>query len=525
MSIGGAALAVSAALLFLLPYWRETQAPLKEVPLTSYPGSQGYPALSPDGSQFAFVWDGGQENAPPQVYVSLAGRGRPLRLTNTPTAARYTAWSPDGQTIAFLRPTAGSIRGDLILIPALGGPERRIEKGVGRPTWSPDGKWFYFSGVVSPTSYALFVQPSGGGDKRRLTDPPAEAYGDRTPAVSPDGRHLVFIRAFADYDEDLFVADLLDGNRTGTPRRLTNDHRYKYSPVWTTEGKDIIYVAGQATSFMAMYRVRVSGGPPVRMAGIGDYAQQLAIAPRGNRLVYSRSFRDYNIWRMPLGGNSAGAPSKFIFSTRYEVSPAYSPDGKHIAFSSNRSGARQIWVADAKGSNPVALTSFAEGVAGSPKWSPDGQTVVFDARPDGPANVYRPSGRGDSQEADRPPRGQPCPVLFRRWPLDLLRIHALGPAANLSHAIKRRGGRADNPQGRGYAILVARWQMDLLQQALRGHLEGAGRWRWRGDTGPGRTKHIRQSLCVPCYRLWYLFRRCSQPNIQDSAAEAIRLRR
>ena len=57
---GGAVLALGAALFFLLPRFRETRAPLNEVPLTSYPGNQGQPTLSPDGSQFAFVWDGGQ---------------------------------------------------------------------------------------------------------------------------------------------------------------------------------------------------------------------------------------------------------------------------------------------------------------------------------------------------------------------------------------------------------------------------------------------------------------------------------
>ena len=431
MAVPAAVLALGAALFFLLPRFRETQAPLKEVPLTSYNGFQGEPTLSPDGSQFAFVWDGGQQNAPPQLYVSVAGRGTPLKLTNTPGAAgRNPAWSPDGQTIAFVRSIRGQSTGDLIVIPALGGPERRIDEAwsLSRPAWSPDGKWLYFSASVSLQARALFVDPSGGGEKRRLTDPPVGGNGDGSPSVSPDGRKLVFVRSFSTWNQDLFVADFRDGNTAGVPRRLTSDHRNKYSPVWTTDGEEIVYVAGEATSSLAVYRVRASGGAPARVEGIGDYAVALAIAPKGHRLVYSRSFQDYNIWRMPLPGAPSGAPSgpgnsaggagKFLSSTRFEASPAYSPDGKRIAFTSNRSGVRQIWVSDADGSNPVALTNFTEGVAGSPQWSPDGQTIVFDARPEGLADVYSIPAEGGTPKrlTDHPAEDHvPCYSADGRW--------------------------------------------------------------------------------------------------------------
>ena len=186
IAIAAAVLALAAALIFLLPRFRETPVPLKEVPLTSYPGYQGMPTLSPDGTQFAFVWDGGKENAPPQLYVSLAGRGTPLKLTNTPDAeVRYPAWSPDGQSIAFVRYAPGQPN-RLIVIPALGGPERKIdERNGGHLAWSPDGKWLYFSSNVSPLHATIFVDPSAGGDRRQLTDPPAGSFGDTGPSSRP----------------------------------------------------------------------------------------------------------------------------------------------------------------------------------------------------------------------------------------------------------------------------------------------------------------------------------------------------
>ena len=258
------------------------------------------------------------------------------------------------------------------------GPGNGTRRG---PAWSPDGKWIYFAAFVPPRTYALVVVPSDGGEARRLIDPPADAWGDGNPSVSPDGRQLVFVRSFGDYNQDLFVAELRNGNSVAALRRLTSEHQVKNSPVWT-DNKGIVYIAGEVSSVLGIYRLRASGGPSVRVEGIGDNPASLSISPKGHRLVVRRSFPDFNIWRMPLPawGNTGGTTSRFLSSTRYEVSPAYSPDGKRIAFSSNRTGVRQVWVADADGANPMALTNFTAGVAGSPKWSPDGQTIVFDAR-------------------------------------------------------------------------------------------------------------------------------------------------
>ena len=434
VTLGGAVLVLGAALALGLPRWGEKRTPPVEVPLTSYPGYQGEPSLSPDGSQFAFVWDGGQEGALPQVYVSLAGKGTPLRLTQPADGeARYPAWSPDGQWIAFVRYQAGKATGDLVLIPALGGPERKADEGVPRvapgtssslrmgPAWSPDGRWLYFTAGTSAATYAVFVEPASGGERRRLIEPQAGSYGDRSPAVSPDGKRLVFVRALADHHEDLFMADLRGGNAAEGVRRLTSDYRNTYSPWWSVDGKDVIYIAGEWSSRLGIYRVRASGGAPSRVEGISsEYASALAIAPRGGRMIYSRALRDYNLWRMALGvgGESAGTAVKLLSSTRFEVSPAYSPDGRRVAFSSNRSGVRQIWVADADGSGAVALTNFSEGVAGSPRWSPDGRTIVFDARPQGMADVYSIAAEGGAPKrlTNHPPENHvPCYSVDGRW--------------------------------------------------------------------------------------------------------------
>jgi Tol biopolymer transport system component len=94
------------------------------VPLTTYPGTEAFPSFSPDGKQLAFSWDGEkQDNI--DIYVQLIGSsGRPLRLTTDPAVDSAPAWSPDGGSIAFVRRRNG--RAKIILVPALGGPEREL---------------------------------------------------------------------------------------------------------------------------------------------------------------------------------------------------------------------------------------------------------------------------------------------------------------------------------------------------------------------------------------------------------------
>ena len=83
-----------------------------------------------------------------------------------------------------------------------------------------------------------------------------------------------------------------------------------------------------------------------------------------------------------------GKPELLLSSTGKNHSPSYSPDGRQIAFVSDRSGSPEIWLADQDGSNLRKLTSFNGPWLGSIRWSPDGKTIVFDARPAGHSGIF-----------------------------------------------------------------------------------------------------------------------------------------
>lgn len=124
-----------------------------------------------------------------------------------------------------------------------------------------------------------------------------------------------------------------------------------------------------------------------------------AISRQGNRLVWSQTFNDSNIWQIELASTTSAESRKqsakmLISSTKGEISAQFSPDGKRIVFASTRSGNHEIWVCDSDGQHPVQLTSFNRGGTGSPRWSPDGRQIVFESRAEGATAIYLINAEG-----------------------------------------------------------------------------------------------------------------------------------
>ena len=109
------------------------------------------------------------------------------------------------------------------------------------------------------------------------------------------------------------------------------------------------------------------------------------------KLVYVRSFTDENIWRVEIAAPAATAsspPRVFLSSTRGDWFPQFSPDGRRVAFASDRSGPGGIWLAEADGSGAIQLASMGAFATGANRWSPDGERIVFHSNSEGQGEVF-----------------------------------------------------------------------------------------------------------------------------------------
>ena len=389
------------------------QAPQPSVaPLTTYPGSEGCPSFSPDCSQVAFAWNGEkQENF--DIYIQVIGSGRPLRLTTHPALEWSPAWSPDGRYIAFWRFVDG-MASIVLISPLPGGAERVLDEvdaqGVLRPigtllAWTADSRWLAFTGGSSADEgWGITLLSLQTGEKRRLTSPPKSAL-DCHPALSPDGRGLVFARmaSLVAYGSELYWLDLTGDLRAkGEPKRITFENRLTMTPAWTADGREVIYSSGGTQSRSLWRKAAPSLGTglrnparPERLSFPGENVDSPAVSGLRRRLIYVQNVTDSNIWQADLtGALHVSGRRRLIASTRAEWVPQFSPGGERIAFISGRSGRNEVWVCDRDGFGAEQLTNMNAPITGCPRWSPDGERIVFDSNAEGQYEVYIISAKG-----------------------------------------------------------------------------------------------------------------------------------
>jgi TolB protein len=279
------------------------------------------------------------------------------QLTSGPSSL---AWSPDSSELIYSM--AGSLWRQKIGAGAGAGAgvAQQLTQAAYdyQPDWSPDGRWVIYSSYRNDAMELWILDLASGTAKPLL----ANGAVNVEPRFSPDGKRIVFVSTLYNKRFHIFTADISEGNLANV-QRLTGEHkselpRYYYSaydteinPVWTRDGRDIIYVSNRNHIYGTggFWRTPSTPGTDIAAGAAAhefhyeetNWKARPDMSPDGSRMVYSSYLGRvwHNLWVMPAAGGDAFPIGYGDWDQTY---PRWSPDGTRIAFISNKSGNTEI---------------------------------------------------------------------------------------------------------------------------------------------------------------------------------------
>ena len=373
----------------------------KAVKLTSHVGYESFPKISPDGKTIAFTaqYDGNTE-----VYTMPIEGGEPVRVTYSALVSRdqigermgpnniVMGWTPDGNKIVYRSKqyNFSGLRGRLCLVDAEGGvPEIIPTSEGGFCSFSPDGKhlamnrmfrefrtWKYYRGGQADD---IWINTVGTSELEKITDNDAQ---DIFPMWVGD---KIYYLSDRDRTMNLFVYNTLDGKTEKVTDFTEYDCKFpSCSQDWIVfENGGYIYKydtrkGGKAEKLSIYLEDDNVYSRSEYRSGLGSQrVSSVDLSPDGKRvLMVVRG----DIFSLP----ASRGPVYHLGATpeSHERNAVWSPDGKRIAWLSDKSGEYQVYVAAPDMSSEKCLTSFESGYPSNLQWAPDSKTLYFntDAR-------------------------------------------------------------------------------------------------------------------------------------------------
>jgi Tol biopolymer transport system component/DNA-binding winged helix-turn-helix (wHTH) protein len=363
------------------------QAHARFVPIVSGPLNESDPAISADGQRIAFVQREAGALGSADIYIRNLADGSVTRLTDNAASDRMPAWSPDGLRLAFVRATHDTC--DIVTRSIATMVETRVapcpNANDPKLTWTRDGQALLTSAapLASRGGWQIARVDVATGGTSALSAPPQGIVGDHSPAVSPDGRQIAFIRRTSGGVSDIYVS-AIDGRDV---RRVTFDDADLTGLDWTADGRSLVYSSDRAGGY-SLWRVRIDGGgSPTLLAGGAARMKHPVADPATRRVIYENWNYEINLWQTATA--TVGETPVTRTSELWNLYPQVSPDNLRIAYVSTQSGSHQLWVADRSGTNPRQLTHVDGGIVKTPRWSPDGRRIVYLARGRGSVDVQQ----------------------------------------------------------------------------------------------------------------------------------------
>jgi len=389
---------IAAALTGYL-LWRSRTSPISYTDfvfsqLTDEPGQELFPSLSPDGKQLLYA---GRAAGNWDIYLLRVGGKNPANLTRD-TAADDTqpAFSPNGELIAFRSDREG---GGIFVMGATGESVRRLTNFGFNPVWSPDGTEILVAteNIVRPEDRftpvsQLWALNVATGARRLVSN------GDAVqPHWSPHGPRICYW-ASREGQRDIWTMAATGAD----PVPITQDTYIDWNPVWSPDGRFLFFISDRGGS-MNLWRVPInehSGamlGPPEPMTTPASDGSQISVSRDGRRIAYTLQVFTSNLQKAtfdPVAEKVTDKPVEITQGSKQAVRPDLSPDGQWIAFGS---WGRQedIFIIRTDGTGLRQLTDDVHRDRG-PRWSPDGKQIAFFSNRSGKNEIWsiHPDGSG-----------------------------------------------------------------------------------------------------------------------------------
>ena len=380
--------------------------------------------LDVSDSQISFVYGG-------DIWLVDKNGGTALQLTNSPGEESWPKFSPNGKEIAYTASYNGN--SDIFVVPVMGGIPTRITYNSNSDRlvdWHPDGKKLLFAsarenGIARLNQF--FLVDKNGGFPQKLNIP----YGELA-SFSPDGKQLAYITKitenypFKRYRGGLTSDIILYDFELNSTERITTDEANDGKPAWA--GESLYFLSDRDENMrLNIWEFNVKTKELLQVTRFKDFdisflsagPQELVFEMGGDLFLFDLNTKQYRkiavnvisdlAVEMPTSkdvssriSNMSASPEgkRIVFEARGELfnvpvkegytinltrssgafdqNPAWSPDGKNIAYWSDKSGEYEIWLQDAENNElPKQLTKRGKGFGYKLFWSPDSKKIAF----------------------------------------------------------------------------------------------------------------------------------------------------
>ncbi len=402
-------------------------------------------SLSPDGKMIAFTYGG-------DIWTVSSRGGAASRLTVHEAVDALSRWSPDGRFIAYSSLRNGNY--DIFLVPAQGGPSRQVTQSTANDwvgDWSPDGKKLLFYSQRDTKTYSLFtLDLTNKAVKKVAEDTDALRFG----AWSPDGKQIAYTRAGQPwwrpwYRGSVAAQTIVKDLTTGKVKTLYKTNRQQFWPLWSEDSKSVYVTMLAGNNTPNLFRIPAAGGSPLQVTQhTKDAVRWPSIARNGSAIVYTldgdlyltdsktgvtrrveviaRSEDKVNneerqvltsgaseaepspdgkqiafvlkgeLWTVPTGANPNNDTKRLTDDPANDNDIVWSPDGKRIAFVSDRGNQPDLYVMEAATRMVTRLTNDLAAES-APQFSPDGKWISF-AKAGLKAGLYLVSSGGGAEK-------------------------------------------------------------------------------------------------------------------------------